>query len=262
MNSCAQSQLCKRMDTIRELDPAEIESLRVLPDSRAAGDALVLHYTFDHPVQRVRTFAMMDGGVPIGFLTVARTGMDLFRPLVLPFVRKRFSMSALIGHALAPSQPFILHTPLDQLDWVNDLVMLENIQEHELLRLDPSAFEPVLNILVVEDDASARMPRYEIRTASGLHAAAGVSWKGERFAEVYLEADQGASERRMTRSVLSAAVGRVLGESRIPIFRVKNDDLSMRTEAFHIGFRPTGVRTGTADALRRPPEAQVRRSGA
>lgn len=245
-----------------ELGRDQIGRLRALVDERAASDALVAHYTFNHPPGRVRVLSYSTGeGQPTGFLTLAWTGMDLFRPLMLPFVRSRPALAALVQGAVAPSQPFIFHAPVEQFDWISDLIELGDLRTHELLRLDPSAYEPILNVLVVESEVSIGMPRYEIRTASGLHAAAGVSWRGERFAEVYLEADQGASERKMTRSVLSAVVGRVLGETRIPIFRVEKGALSLRTEAFHIGFRPTGVHTGTADALRRPSQETVDEQG-
>lgn len=251
------------MSRVEELGRAQVERLRVLVDERSAGDALIAHYTFNHPAARTRVLSYAPGetGPPSGFLTLAWTGMDLFRPLVLPFVRSRPALEALLGEAVAPPQPFILHAPEEQFDWISDLIAIDNLRSHELLRLDPSAYEPVLNVLVVESEVSIGMPRYEIRTASGLHAAAGVSWRGERFAEVYLEADEGASERKMTRSVLSAVVGRVLGESRIPVFRVEKGALSLRTEAFHIGFRPTGVHTGTADALWRPTHETVTEQG-
>lgn len=242
------------MAETQQLTGREISELRSLMDERSARDALVAYYTFEHSRTRAHVFGYRSGSSqPSGFVTRAWTGMDLFRPLVLPFVKHKAALRALLESALAPGQAFILHLPADQLGWAGELIDLDKAAEHELLRMDPASYEPVLNVLVVESSSAMPLPRYEIRTAGGLHAAAGVSWRGSRFAEIYLEADAGADERKMIRSVLSAVAGRVLGEQRIPLLRVPKGELASRTQAFHVGFRPTGFHSATADAVMRPP---------
>jgi hypothetical protein len=43
--------------------------------------------------------------------------------------------------------------------------------------------------------------------------------------------------------VLSALVARLLGEKKIPLYRVQSERIGVKTEAFKVGFRPTGVKT-------------------
>lgn len=224
--------------------------LATLIDPHSARDALPAYYALQHPEDRVRLFGYEPAqGEPRGFLALAKTGLDLFRPLAVPFVGRREILIRLLRDALDAGQPFLINLPAEQLKWLDNDVDLQNVQVAELLRLEPGAYEPVLNVLVVEAESPDGTVRYEIRTATGLHAAAGVNWKGEEFAEVYLEASDAARGRGLTKSVLSAIVGRLLGERRLALYRVETERISVKTEAFRLGFRPTGHRTALAEAV-------------
>jgi hypothetical protein len=154
----------------------------------------------------------------------------------------------------------ILRRPATQLIWVDGVAAVESRTQFDLLRLAPDLFEPTLNVLVVESPTPEGNPRYEVRTADGEYAAAGLNWMGARFAELYLEASDGARARRLTRSVLSAMVGRVLGERRHPLYLVRESDPGVRTEAYQLGFRPTGVSVAVAD-IRMPESAPFGQEG-
>jgi len=210
---------------------------------------MAAYYALEHPAERVRLFGCnTPAGDPLGFMAVAQTGLDLFRPLAVPFVAKRQVLLRLLHDAFRPNQPFLLTLPSDQLSWLEGELEIGSVQRSELLRLEPSAYEPVLNVLVVEADGLTDRLRYEIRTAEGARAAAGVNWAGQRFAEVYLDADDRARGRRLTESVLSALVGRLLGERRIALYRVETERIAVKTEAFRLGFRPTGLRAALVEA--------------
>jgi hypothetical protein len=124
---------------------------------------------------------------------------------------------------------------------LDDIVAVDGVTRFEILRLAADQFEPTLNVLVVESPTPDGAPRYEVRTADGEYAAAGINWMGTRFAEVYLEASAGARRRRLTRSVMSAMLGRLLGQRRHPLHLVRDADPAARTAAFQLGFRPTGL---------------------
>lgn len=250
------------MSQIKEIPTSERDLLAALLDEGAASDAMAAYYALEHPAEKVRLFGSISRhGDPRGFLVVARTGMDLFRPLVIPFAARREILTALLRRALDPSQSFLISLPADQLKWIGDHAEIEEAKTSELLRLEPDAYEPVLNVLVVEAESPDGSARYEIQTAEGLRAAAGVNWRGRRYAEVYLDASDAARGRSLTKSVLSAMVGRLLGQRRIALYKVETQRISVKTEALNLGFRPTGHRTAIASAvLLQHPEPELRRT--
>lgn len=238
------------MATVRLVTPAERTPLGRLLDERSAADSMAAYYALHHPPDRVSVYAYYaSNGVPSAFLAVARTGLDLFRPLAIPFVAQPTGMDALLRAALLPGRPVLLHAPLEQRAWVEATAELSNVRVFELFRLDLRAFEPIVNVLVVEARAPGGWPRYEIRSSEVVHVAAGLNWKGPVFAEVYLEVDPEVRGRAFGRSALAAIAGRLLSESIVALYRIPDDDPMGRAEARRLGFRTTGVRTFEAQAL-------------
>jgi GNAT superfamily N-acetyltransferase len=233
-----------------------------LLDDRSAGDAMAAYYALHHPADRVGlyTYHPTNRGLS-GFLAIARTGLDLFRPLAVPFVASWAALSALMRTALKPGMPVVLHLPLEQKAWAEEAVDLSEARVMELLRLDLREFEPVINVLVVEARAPGGWPRYEIRSGDQVHVAAGLNWKGPTFAEVYVDVDPALRGRGFGKSVLAAIAGRLLGESIVALYRVEDDNVVSRREAEELGFRPTGLRTLTAQAVLKEPAVTPARRG-
>jgi len=232
------------MARIHEIDTADREQLAPLLNVEAANDALATYCALHHPAEKLKLFVSSDGGgKPNGFLAIAQTGMDLFRPIAVPFVASLKILQELLGEALKPGQPVLLYLPLEQRDWLMDELILTETRITELLRLDPMSFRPIVNVLVLEVGTPSGLPRFEIRTKSGSFAAAGINWLGERFSEVYLEADNEAQVRGLALSVLSAMNNHLLEENRISLFR--SDDINglRYDELLSIGYRATGTRT-------------------
>jgi hypothetical protein len=246
------------MADVKAIPLSDRQQLASLIDPFSAADALAAYYALEHPEDKVRLFGYASGsGDPRGFLAVAQTGLDLFRPLVVPFVATPEILIRLLRDALRPGQSILLQLPAEQVGWLDGEVEILDEHSLELLRVEPSAYEPILNVLVVESSTPSGQPRYVINNAHGLSAAAGVNWRGSRYAEVYLEADDRARGSGLTRSVLSALVGRLLGERIIALYRVETDRISLKTEAFHLGFRPTGVKTSLVGAVLLPEEERA-----
>ncbi len=244
------------MAEVKTIPVSDRRQLADLLDRHSAADALAAYYALEHPQERVRLFGYAaTNGDPRGFLAVAQTGLDLFRPLVVPFVAKPDILLRLLRDALRPGQPFMMHLPSDQVGWLEGAVEIQSKQELELLRVDPEAYEPVLNVLVMEAEGPGGAVRYEIKMADGVGAAAGINWRGGRFAEVYLDANDVARGRSLTKSVLSALIARLLGEEKIPLYRVPTRRVSVKTEAFHLGFRPTGLKSSLIEGLLLPEES-------
>ena len=179
------------MSTYQVIEAEDRALLEPLLNQRSASDAIITYYALKHPVHKVNLVAALgSGGVPTSFLVSAQTGMDLFRPLVIPFVASSEALNQLLDIALVPDRPFILQMPIEQKAWLDSSFELSNIRTAELLRLDPAVFEPIINVLVLEVNTPDDYSRYEIRSTSGAYAASGVNWVGDEFAEVYIDFDK------------------------------------------------------------------------
>ncbi len=242
------------MGEVRSLTTAERPLLAPLLDLQSAADASAAYYALRHPADRVQLLGDFAGAETVrGFLAIARTGLDLFRPVAIPFAAHPLGLNNLLRAGLKPGQPVLLFLPVDQQAWVEELLDLTDVRTMSLYRLDPALFEPVLNVLVTSTQSPEGLPRFEVRNPSGLHAAAGVNWRGDRFAEVYVESDAEGHARGFARSVLAAIVGQLLSERLLALYRVDELDTLAGAEAHAIGFRRTGERTVIAQALLRPP---------
>jgi hypothetical protein len=238
------------MARIHEIKTSDREQLVPLLNIEAASNALATYCALHHPADKLKLYVSSDGGGnPNGFIAIAQTGLDLFRPIAVPFVASSKILGELLRVALRPGQPVLLYLPLEQRDWLIDDLVLTEPRITELLRIDPMSFRPIVNVLVIEVGTPSGLPRYEIRTKSGSMAAAGINWLGERFSEVYLEADHEAQVRGLALSVLSAMNSHLLEENRIPLFRSDDSNKLGYDELLSVGYRATGTRTLIAQVL-------------
>lgn len=221
-------------------------------DERSAADAMAAYYALQHPPDRVTLFAYQPTQSGLrGFLAIARTGLDLFRPLAIPFVGQEAGLTELLRAALRPGRPVVLHLPVEQRPWAQEVVELSDVRPSELFRLDLRRHKPIVNVLVVETVSPSGWPRYEVRTADGSVAAAGLNWKGPRFAEIYLDLDAKARGRGLGSSVVAAITQKLIDEKVSPLYRVGQDELRLRAEVEDLGFHPTGIHTLTCQAVLR-----------
>jgi hypothetical protein len=240
------------MGKVRVLQASERGQLADLLAPRSAADAMAAYYALDHPSDRVTLFAHLPrNGKPNSFLVMARTGFDLFRPLVIPFAGHGETLKALLQAALKPGQPVLVDLPVGNRSLAEEVVELQDVREAEILRLDPSLYVPQINVLVLESRTPDGWPRFEIHSGDKLQAAAGLNWRGDHFAEVYVEAEPAAEMRGHRAAVLSVIVGHLLGERKIALYRVENKDFAAKAEALDLGFRRTGARKVSAQAILR-----------
>jgi hypothetical protein len=242
------------MAEVLRVAPSERYRLAPLLDPRLPQDALVAYYGLQHPADRVAIHGYYQAShAPSGFLALAQTGYDLFRPLAVPFVGSPIALQALLKVALQPGRPVMLLLPSEQRAWAEEVVDLSEARVTEVWRLSTKEFRPEINVLVVPGQSPTGLPRFEVRSGEAVRAAAGVNWKGELFAEVYVESQPEAAGRGHRRSALAAIAGQLLSEGRLPLYQVDERDLSAQAEAQWIGFRPTGVHCLLAQALLRAP---------
>jgi hypothetical protein len=244
------------MSTYQVIDAKDRAVLESLLNQRAASDAIITYYALKHPARKVQLYACLgSGGKPSSFLVIAQTGMDLFRPLALPFVASAEVLNQLMDIAIAPNRPVVLQLPLEQKDWLDSDFEISQIRVAELLRLDPGVYKPIVNVLVLELETPNEFSRFEIRSNSGAFAAAGVNWKSHEFAEVYLEFDKEAAERAFAVSVLSAMSNKLLEQKRVPLFLYSDSSEIPFQSLEKVGFRSTGHRLVTADVIKSSDES-------
>jgi len=240
------------MAEVRRIPPEEREVLAGLLDPRSVADALPAYYALTHPADRVALYAYYHTpNVPSGFVVLARTGYDLFRPLAVPFVATPTGLASLLGASIEPGRPVILTLPAEQRAWVQDVADLGSTVVLDLLRVDSRSYSPLLNVLVVESTAPGGLPRFEIRSGGVTHAAAGLNWIGELYAEVYLETSPEALGKPYGKSVLSAITGRLLAEGKVALLRLDEANIVGHVDAYEIGFRRTGERNLVCQAVLR-----------
>jgi len=225
------------------------DGLQMLLDVRSASDALASYYGLVHDCDRVQLYGYYPNSDHLSaFLAVAQTGLDLFRPLVIPFAGVRDGLRALVEAALQPQRRYLVYLPVEQQEYLIGAANLSVLQVSNLLRLDARGFEAVINVLIQRRQTPDGSPRYEIRSKDGF-AAAGVNWRTPFSAEIYAEGDAIGYRRGFTKSVLGAMISQLLEEKLSVFLRVPDDDYRSFEDAFDLGFKPTGVRQVFAELM-------------
>lgn len=238
------------MATRTILDPRRA-SLRSLLDDNSVGDALASYYALYHPPDRAEVVVHPTDGHPAdGFLVRARTGLDLFRPLVTFRAPSEGVAVALFQEGLQLGRPVYLTVPESLALWANKHLAVSDAALHRVYRFNANKFEPMLNVLATMSAGPDGTPRCEIRSGGEVKAVAGVNWQSPRFAEVYVYTDPAVRGRGWGRSVVSAVAHQLVKTGRLPLYVVaESNDASIRV-AEAVGFEDTGQREYVGYAVR------------
>lgn len=238
------------MTTRAILDPHRA-SLRALLNEDSVGDALASYYALHHPPDRAEVVVHpLNDRQADGFLVRARTGLDLFRPLVTFRAPSEAVAVALFQEGLQPGRPVYLTVPDSLALWANKHLVVSEAALHRVYRFNANKFEPMLNVLATMGAGPDGTPRCEIRSGGEVKAVAGVNWQSPRFAEVYVYTDPVVRGRGWGRSVVSAVAHQLVKTGRLPLYVVAEaNDASIRV-AEAIGFEDTGLREYVGQAIR------------
>lgn len=241
---------------IRRIKEEERRQLQRLINPQATNDAIAAYYAINHPYAQVSIYAAFaNSEIPTGFMCLARTGMDLFRPLLVPFVGSQATFSDLLNHIIKIDFPFLFHLPAHQLDWMSGL-QAEVLRSTQTYRLESGMFRPVLNVLVVENESPGGLPRFEILRDGRVMAAAGINWQGEHYADIYLDVPASGGTLAHKISVVSAVCKYLLSVRRFPLFRLEPEETILKHALQELGFSETGDRSLLGQAIR-PASAKV-----
>ncbi len=227
-------------------------SARVLLNERSVADALASYYALHHPADRSELFVHPKAAHPNradGFLVRARTGLDLFRPLVTFRAPTEDVALALFREGLIPGRPVYLTVPESLAFWANKYLTVTDAELHRVYRLNPARYQPILNVLAVMSASPDGTPRCEIRSGDQVGAVAGINWQSPHFAEIYVYTDPAMRGRGWGRSVVATVVGQILKSGRTPLYVVADsNEVSMRL-AEAVGFEDTGLREYVGQAI-------------
>jgi RimJ/RimL family protein N-acetyltransferase len=224
--------------------------IRPLLDDRSSADALAAYYAFYHPADHTQIFVTPQSGPARGFLLRARTGMDLFRPLVTGRLPDEAGARELFERGLQPGRPVYLTLPQDEARWANKYLQMSETELHRIYRFAPERLEAEINVMVVTSTGPDGLPHCEIRTTDRAGAVAGINWQSPRFAEVYVYTDPAVRGRGWGKAVVRALAALILKSGRLPLYVVaESNEYSIRL-AEAVGFEDSGQREFVGQAIR------------
>ena len=239
------------------LPPEERFSLRNLLDLRQPGDAMTAYYALFHPAARTKIWIhRAAGGRVDGFLVRAQTGQDLFRPLVILRGSGSAALLELLSAALPVGREAVFSVPEELGPMLLPFLNVSDQQTLSLLRLNPSRFQPVVNIFVRRGVSPDGLPRFEIRQGETLVASAGVNWRSPDWAEIFVQTIAAAQERGYGKSVCAALCEELVGAGRSVLYAVSPENRPSLALAASVGFEDTAQRelVCTGSRLRRADE--------
>jgi RimJ/RimL family protein N-acetyltransferase len=221
-----------------EMD-AQRRSIRRLLTPTDPADAMTAYYATTYDRRRVRlTLYRSSAGRVDGFIAVCQTGRDLFVPLVVMRTLGE-ALADLLHQALQPGRPYTIVTAPALRDVIQEAMLLEWQRINVVHVLDPSAYRPVINVMVQPGESPFR---FDIKTGGQVVSTAGVNWQSSRLAEMYVYTDPHSQGRGWGRAVGAACVRELLRARLLPLYTVSEDNVASLRLARSLGFRDSGAR--------------------
>jgi GNAT superfamily N-acetyltransferase len=229
-------------------------TIRHLLNIREAGDGLASYYAFNHPDNRTQIITYPENTArATGFITLSRTGFDLFRPLVtmrLPQQGTNLDLDAsvtLLKMALPAGQPVIIHTKSTYLPLLRAIFDITSEKNLNLYQLAKNRFEPVVNVFVTQSTGANGLPRFQIRNPPGdpngeILASAGINWQSPHFADISVNTNPRFRRKGYGRSVVAALVQHLLNQGRHPLYVAQGENTPSIELAQSIHFTDTLTR--------------------
>lgn len=238
-------------------------AIRHLLDENNPADGMASYFAFhyDDTKTHLSTYPP-NADRASGYVALSRTGIDLFRPFMtlrLPDQDMR-AAAALIYQALPVHSSIIMNAPIRYYPLLQALFDVQTEEKLLIYILDPSQFEPIINVLVTQDRGVNGLPRFIIRARDTeeqtVAASAGLNWLTPTFGEISVTTAPGFRRRGMGRSVVANMANYLLQTGRQPLYVVSEGNEASIQLAESVGFVYAGVEQLMLQAtLREDPTA-------
>lgn len=220
--------------------------IRVLLSPTDPADALASYYALWHDPRRTLLTLHSANAAPDGFVTVSQTGADLFRPLVTLRAPDGTVAGELVRAALAPDRPYLVISPIALASAIREHLEVSQASINRIFRLDPSRFQPIVNVLVQPATGADGAFRFQIESQGQLVAMSGTNWRSPIFAEVFVYVHPAGRGRGWGKSVVSACTAQLLAEHLRPLYMVQEGNQASLSIAEALGYVDTGACEFTA----------------
>jgi hypothetical protein len=217
-------------------------AIRPLLSPSDVGDALASYYALWHDPRRTQITLHRDAQDSVtAYVAVSQTGADLFRPLVTLRAPDEPTLGQLLRTALQPNRPYQMMVPVSLASAIREHMEITHSSLIQTYRLDPSRFEPIINVLVQRITGADGSPRFEIESRGQTVAMAGTNWRSPAFAEVFVYVHPSGRGRGWGKSVVSACTAALLEERLRPLYMVEEGNQASMQIAEGLGYLDTGL---------------------
>lgn len=235
------------------------QAIRHLLDEQNPADGISSYFAFYYPKEKTHLVTIPEKGVRAdGYVALSRTGMDLFRPFLtmrLPMHDHQLA-AELIYKALPAETAVILNVPHDYVPLLQAFFTVQTLETLKLYVLADEEREPIINVLVTQDQHPNGYPRFMIRAHNDpgrpIGASAGLNWMSQTFAEISVNTNPSYRRRGWGKSVVSKMVEYVLENGRHPLYAVSEENHGSIRLAESTGFVDSGIRQALIQATLRP----------
>lgn len=191
-----------------------------------------------------------------GYMALARTGVDLFRPFVtLRLPANMDNGVALVYEALPEQTAVILNIRQAEHPLISALFDIQTDEQLQLMTLDLEQFRPEINVLVAQTSSNNEHPRFVVRSSANQNevgASATINWQTDHFAEIGVTTVPQYRRRGWGRSVVVRMAEYILKNGRHPLYVTATHNQASIQLAESVGFVDTGLRHHLMQAVLRP----------
>lgn len=217
-------------------------AIRHLLDERDPNDARASYYAQHYQRSQLIT-ERPDTARAVGYVCFSRTGLDLFRPFVtLRLPADNYAASErLLTQALQPGVPFIMSVLRRDLPLVKAFCDVQTEDEMAVMVMVRGRFEPVINVLVNQDDKPGLQRAY-IRRDGAIVSTAITNWQTRDYAEIGITTSPLNRRQGWGQSVLAALTQFHTERGRTPLYYVAHTNVASRKLAESVGYVDLGGR--------------------
>ncbi|MCA9980084.1 MAG: GNAT family N-acetyltransferase [Anaerolineales bacterium] len=238
---------------------ARRRAIQPLLDRRHPADAMAVYYAFFHDANKTQilTWPPMPHNTAEGFITISRTGIDLFRP----FMTMRLPLSdleasaELLQMALPVGAEAFMSVPLSYEPLIRafcDVLSEERLHLYQLTQMP----EPEVNVLVTRADLDG-LPRFvvkQVREGRRITAAsANLNWLTTTYAEIAVNTRSEYRQKGYGRAVVRALAAHLRKHGRVPLYAVNPQNTPSVNLARGLGFTLVSDEEVMLEVRRRPP---------